>query len=123
MRRLFKSVHLEVSPAVNWFGGYLYVGNGKAMYKRRQTRRTFYRTMRGQSATIKRIALMNCPSCQSQRIHHSRRRGLLEKVIFAIALVRPFRCEKCDLRFFRWSFAANRDAPYRDATLPAKILR
>lgn len=37
--------------------------------------------------------------------------------------VRPFRSEKCDLRFFRWSFAANLNAPYRDPKLSAKILR
>lgn len=66
---------------------------------------------------------MNCPSCHSRRIHYSRRRGVLEKGILAAIFVRPFRCEKCDVRFFRWSLPANPDASYRDAKMPAKILR
>lgn len=48
--------------------------------------------------------MLNCPECDSRQIHLSRRRGILEKTIFALILLRPFRCEKCDLRFFRWSF-------------------
>jgi len=67
--------------------------------------------------------MMNCPSCQSQRIHQSRRKGMLEKGILAAIFVRPFRCERCDLRFFRWSFAANPNPSYRNARLSAKILR
>ena len=43
---------------------------------------------------------MNCPVCQSQRIRQSRHRAILERAILAIALVRPFRCERCDFRFY-----------------------
>lgn len=67
--------------------------------------------------------MMNCPSCQSQRIHQSRRRGILEKGILGAIFVRPFRCEKCDVRFFRWSLAANPNVSYRDAIRQAKALK
>jgi len=46
---------------------------------------------------------MSCPQCSSERIHKSRRFGIIERKILAFILVRPFRCENCDFRFFRWS--------------------
>ena len=52
------------------------------------------------------VVPVNCPQCTSQRIHQSRRRGIMERIL-AMMFVRPFRCERCDLRFFRWSFTAN----------------
>jgi len=55
-----------------------------------------------------------CPNCDSARIHLSRRRGFLEKGILAMIFVRPFRCEKCDDRFFHWSFNANPTAAHGD---------
>ena len=42
-----------------------------------------------------------CPQCQSKSISKSKRRGLLESVVFALVQVRPYRCMSCDLRFFR----------------------
>jgi hypothetical protein len=48
-----------------------------------------------------------CPNCESARIHQSRRRGIVERVILALLFVRPFRCELCDQRFFRWSLATD----------------
>jgi len=30
-------------------------------------------------------------------------KGVLESGLLAMIFVRPFRCEKCDYRFFRWS--------------------
>jgi predicted Zn-ribbon and HTH transcriptional regulator len=53
---------------------------------------------------------MRCPQCSSQRIHISRRSGLFERFILPFLLIRPFRCEWCDCRFFRWSSAANPNA-------------
>jgi DNA-directed RNA polymerase subunit RPC12/RpoP len=50
---------------------------------------------------------MQCPECGSKRVHLSRRKGLLEKGILASIFFRPFRCEKCDVRFFRLSFASH----------------
>ena len=58
---------------------------------------------------------MNCPQCTSQRIHQSRRRGIIERIL-AMLFVRPFRCERCDSRFFRWSFTANPNSA-RPATM------
>ena len=51
--------------------------------------------------------MLSCPDCQSCQIHRSRRRGILERAVLRMIFVRPFRCEKCDLRFFRWSLAPN----------------
>jgi hypothetical protein len=51
-----------------------------------------------------------CPNCDSARIHLSRRKGFLEKGILAMIFVRPFRCEVCDVRFFRWCFSTNPNA-------------
>jgi hypothetical protein len=51
--------------------------------------------------------MLSCPHCQSVRIHLSRRKGIFEWRILAAFFIRPFRCERCDCRFFRWSVAAN----------------
>ena len=48
-----------------------------------------------------------CPNCDSARIHQSKRRGIVERVILAVLFFRPFRCERCDERFFRWSVATS----------------
>jgi len=54
--------------------------------------------------------MLSCPLCHSKRIHRSKRKGILEQGILAVLFVRPFRCERCDYRFFRWSLAANPNA-------------
>ena len=59
--------------------------------------------------------MSSCPLCQSKRIHKSRRQGILERAILAMIYVRPFRCERCDFRFYRWSFNSNSN-PSRTAT-------
>jgi len=59
--------------------------------------------------------MTQCPLCHSEQIHQSRRKGILERIVLATVLVRPFRCERCDHRFFRWSFSPNPNAQ-RDAT-------
>lgn len=51
--------------------------------------------------------MLNCPLCHSKRIHRSKRKGIVEQGILALVFVRPFRCERCDFRFFRWSFYYN----------------
>jgi len=40
-----------------------------------------------------------CPRCDSDRIHRSHRRAIWERAIAALIL--PYRCEFCTLRFFR----------------------
>jgi predicted Zn-ribbon and HTH transcriptional regulator len=54
--------------------------------------------------------MLNCPLCNSKRIHRSKRKGIIEQGILAMLFVRPFRCERCDFRFFRWSFTAKPNA-------------
>src|ERR1044071_10474287 len=46
------------------------------------------------------VVSMNCPSCDSQQIHRSRRKELLESSLFTLLFIRPFRCTLCDHRFF-----------------------
>jgi hypothetical protein len=55
-----------------------------------------------------------CPNCDSARVHLSRRKGLLEKGILAMIFIRPFRCEECDGRFFRWCFSTDPNASTSD---------
>ena len=64
---------------------------------------------------VRRIAMMNCPRCTSVRIHQSRRRGIIETMLLAMVCFRPFRCERCDARFFRFSFAAKTNSPRQAA--------
>jgi transposase-like protein len=54
--------------------------------------------------------VITCPLCQSKRTHQSKRKGILEHVILAMIFIRPYRCEKCDNRFFRRSPSTNRSA-------------
>jgi len=51
--------------------------------------------------------MVNCPLWQSKRIYQSSHRGTFERRILAMVFVRPFCCESCDFRFYRWSFSAN----------------
>jgi predicted Zn-ribbon and HTH transcriptional regulator len=59
--------------------------------------------------------MKSCPLCRSERIHASRRKSIFERRILAMIFVRPFRCELCDFRFFRWSFNSN-PQPSRQVT-------
>jgi hypothetical protein len=40
-----------------------------------------------------------CPQCDSSRVRRSHRRGFLERVLFRILFVWPYRCDACDVRF------------------------
>lgn len=40
----------------------------------------------------------SCPYCRSRDIRRSRRRGLMEKYVLPLILLRPYRCMQCDLR-------------------------
>src|SRR5437773_9978685 len=48
-------------------------------------------------AIVRSIVIVNCPQCTSERIHQSKRKGIIERIL-AMLFVRPFRCERCDLR-------------------------
>jgi predicted Zn-ribbon and HTH transcriptional regulator len=54
--------------------------------------------------------MMSCPLCHSKRIHRSKRKGIMEQVILAMIFIKPFRCERCDHRFFRQSINTNHNA-------------
>ena len=45
-----------------------------------------------------------CPFCQSQAISRSRRRGLIDRLILAPLMVRPYRCRDCGMRYKSFSF-------------------
>lgn len=47
-----------------------------------------------------------CPNCGSNNVHRSLRWGIIECVFLPILLTRPYRCERCDFRFFGLIFAA-----------------
>jgi len=51
--------------------------------------------------------MMNCPCRLSEHIRRSRRKGIIERGILAMLFVRPFRCGRCEYRFFRGSIAVN----------------
>jgi hypothetical protein len=56
------------------------------------------------------------PDCRSDQIHRSRTRGTIESLL-AILLIRPYRCEECDYRFFAAPFEANLRQPGRQGQL------
>jgi hypothetical protein len=41
-----------------------------------------------------------CPSCGSQHLSRSHRRGLLERYFLTAFRIRPYRCGACDRRFY-----------------------
>jgi predicted Zn-ribbon and HTH transcriptional regulator len=43
-----------------------------------------------------------CPNCASHNIRRSRRKGLLERTLYAALFVNPYRCKTCDERYFRF---------------------
>jgi hypothetical protein len=53
-----------------------------------------------------------CPQCESSRVRRSCRRGFLERFLYRILFVWPYRCDACDVRFlgFRRQYAPVRVA-------------
>jgi hypothetical protein len=43
--------------------------------------------------------MKRCPLCDSARVRRSYRRGFLERVLFRILSLWPYRCDACDVRF------------------------
>jgi hypothetical protein len=67
--------------------------------------------------------MLACPECHSAQVHASRRRGLIERKILATIQVRPFRCETCDSRFFRWSYSPKPNSSQSVTSRVARWLR
>jgi hypothetical protein len=57
-----------------------------------------------------------CPQCQSKHVSKSKRRGLLESLVFRLIQVRPYRCLTCDWRFFRRAAPHGRSATHLATT-------
>ncbi len=43
-----------------------------------------------------------CPRCRKVETRRSQRAGFIETVIFRWLWIKPYRCEHCDKRFYRW---------------------
>jgi hypothetical protein len=42
-----------------------------------------------------------CPNCASHAMYRSKRKGLLEQILHSVLFVSPYRCKRCDQRYFR----------------------
>jgi len=42
----------------------------------------------------------HCPSCNGSSTYRSRRHGAFEMILARVLLLYPYRCERCDLRFY-----------------------
>src|ERR1700745_3999541 len=51
-----------------------------------------------------------CPHCSSTEVFRSHRRGPFEKYLFSIIGMRPYRCIKCDSRFYGFGPATEQAA-------------
>jgi len=56
--------------------------------------------------------MLTCPQCRSERVYRSKRRGIFERRVLPLAFLMPFRCERCDYRFFL-SLLTQRPAAFR----------
>jgi ribosomal protein L37AE/L43A len=43
---------------------------------------------------------LTCPQCSSTKIHRSKRRSILERILLYPIGYRAYRCQNCDNRFF-----------------------
>jgi len=50
-----------------------------------------------------------CPSCGSQSVSRSHRANPFERFVLPLALLRPFRCLRCDHRLYGYLFARSAD--------------
>jgi|SRR5450432_2640809 hypothetical protein len=84
-------------------------GNPIEVCKKRQTEIPFAQKIDWQfeRPQLQEDLVVSCPQCQSEEVHTSKRRGILENSILTIIFVRPFRCEICDFRFLCWSMTEN----------------
>jgi hypothetical protein len=46
--------------------------------------------------------MRHCPECHSEQLRRSKRRGVIERHLLSIIALKPYRCESCLHRFFRW---------------------
>ena len=46
-----------------------------------------------------------CPECHSEDVRRSRRWGMLEKFVYPLFLMRPYRCQACNSRYIGLAYA------------------
>jgi DNA-directed RNA polymerase subunit RPC12/RpoP len=56
------------------------------------------------SMTTGQSQLPNCPSCGSNVIYRSRKRGIIDWFLYRVLFREPYRCGECDQRFHRFRF-------------------
>jgi hypothetical protein len=43
-----------------------------------------------------------CPHCESTAVHRSRRKNFFERSLCRLLFLYPYRCQRCDGRYFVW---------------------
>jgi len=51
-----------------------------------------------------RLVVRRCPYCGSSTVRRSRRQNLFEAIALPLLLLRPYRCQACDLRHYSFVF-------------------
>jgi predicted RNA-binding Zn-ribbon protein involved in translation (DUF1610 family) len=49
-----------------------------------------------------------CPQCGSYLVRRSKKRTLVEYIVCRLLFVRPYRCDDCDIRFFKFGTRSTR---------------
>ncbi len=57
--------------------------------------------------------LHECPTCGSHSVRRSERRGIVEKFLYRLLLIWPYRCLECDGRFFDYKSQVSRSSQAR----------
>jgi len=57
------------------------------------------------------MPIRTCPACKSNNVRRSMRRGVLEILVLRLLLLRPYRCDACNYRYYSWVFS-KRGAPH-----------
>jgi DNA-directed RNA polymerase subunit RPC12/RpoP len=52
----------------------------------------------------------SCPHCRSEEVFRSHRRGFIERYLLPPFRMRPYRCIKCDTRFYSLSHSQTEDS-------------
>jgi hypothetical protein len=52
-----------------------------------------------------------CPSCKSEKIRRSRRKGAFEKALSRVIFLYPYRCKECDERYFSFGLPGEPEVP------------
>ncbi|MDA2923078.1 hypothetical protein MYX65_00225 [Acidobacteria bacterium AH-259-L09] len=56
---------------------------------------------------------MRCPVCKKEDVRLTHAKGFLEKKVFRLIMLRPYRCRMCRSRFYRFSLQDGARSPKR----------